>query len=213
MWHLWHAHSPQRAGLWYLVTTLRDRGEDDGQARDSCQELVRRAPGSTLRGDRDAKTVRSPLPVRRGWSSTRRLARHESALRAGGAEADGACEHFACGFPAVEEAALVMPSARVSEPTNTTPAVEIDDLADHLHLLRQVVTKINRLTNLRSDLTQRIKAALDDDEIGTIDGIPVVSFKRELRVALSQKLLKERHPEVIPECEEITEVRRFLLLS
>lgn len=106
-----------------------------------------------------------------------------------------------------------MPSAHESEPSNSTQAVELDDLAHHLHLLRQVDTKIGKLTSLRTDLVQRIKAALGDDEIGTVDGIPVVTFKRTLRVALSQKLIKERHPEVIPDCEEITEVRRFLVLA
>ncbi|MGI8310700.1 hypothetical protein [Saccharopolyspora hattusasensis] len=92
-------------------------------------------------------------------------------------------------------------------------SVAVDALAEYVSLLRQVQSKIENLSRMRSDLQDKIKNALGDAEIGTVAGRPVVSWKRTLRVALSQRLVKALHPEVIPECEEITEVRSFRLLS
>ncbi len=108
-----------------------------------------------------------------------------------------------------------MPSAvSVSAaPTNPSGEVALDTLIEHVELLRQVTHKIEGLTELRTELQNKIKNKLADAEVGTIAGHPVVTWKRTLRVAVSQKLLKELHPEIVDEVSDITEVRTFRVLD
>lgn len=89
----------------------------------------------------------------------------------------------------------------------------LDDLAAKLALLRQTGEKIAKYTKLQADLQRAIKARLGDAEVGTIAGRPVVTWKRTLRVAVSQKLLKEHYPEVVSEVSDIREVRTFKVLD
>lgn len=99
-------------------------------------------------------------------------------------------------------------------PTDVRPdVIELDDLSEHLEILRQVQSRLGQLGELRSDLQRKIKARLGDVEIGTVGGLPAVTWKRTLRVALSQKLLKAQYPEVLHDCEEISEIRTFLLVD
>lgn len=99
--------------------------------------------------------------------------------------------------------------------TTTTPvdSIALDELAPHLELLRTVEDQLARLKALRGDLQRKVKNRLGEVEVGTVNGVPVVTYRRTLRVTLSQKLVKELHPEIVRQCEEITEVRTFLLVD
>lgn len=91
-------------------------------------------------------------------------------------------------------------------------SVALDEFAEYVEMLRQVQRNLDHWGKLRVELQNKIKDELGDAEVGTLRGRPVVSWKRTLRVSLSQKLIKTLHPEVIGDCEEITEVRSFRLL-
>lgn len=86
--------------------------------------------------------------------------------------------------------------------TTSTASVELDDLAPHIELLRTVEDQLARLKN-----------RLGENETGTVNGVPVVTYRSTLRITLSQRLVKELHPEVARQCGEITEVRTFLLVD
>lgn len=98
-------------------------------------------------------------------------------------------------------------------PAEPEGAVALDALAEHVELLRQVARKIDGLMELRTQLQRKIKVKLGDAEIGTIAGHPAVTWKRTLRVAVSQKLLKALYPEIVGEVSDITEVRSFKVLD
>lgn len=100
--------------------------------------------------------------------------------------------------------------------TTTTPAatsVPVDDLAAQIDWLRWVEDQLDELKRVRADLHRAIKDRLGDMEVGTVNGIPAVTYRRALRVTLSPRLVRELHPEVVRRCEEISEVRTFLLVD
>lgn len=90
----------------------------------------------------------------------------------------------------------------------STP-VDLTDLTGHIQTLQDIKAKQAELTELREQLEQTIKDRLGDAEIGTVDGITVVTWKHTKRTALSQRLLKKLHPKVAAECMETNEIRRF----
>lgn len=100
--------------------------------------------------------------------------------------------------------------------TTTTPAAEsiaVDDLSAQLDLLRWVEDQLGALKKFRGELHRTIKSRLGDIEVGTVNGVPVVTYRTALRVTLSPRLVRELHPEVARKCEEISEVRTLLLVD
>jgi predicted phage-related endonuclease len=109
-----------------------------------------------------------------------------------------------------------MPTARPvpanhSEPT--TDVVALDTLAEELRLLRQITAQLAALGKLQTTIQRKIKSALGNAETGTFAGQPVVTWKRTLRVGVSQKLLKQRYPRIVADVLDITEVRTFKVLD
>lgn len=100
--------------------------------------------------------------------------------------------------------------------TTTTPAAEsiaVDDLAAQLDLLRWVEDQLDGLKKFRADVQRTVKLRLGDTEVGTVNGVPVVSYRKALRITLSPRLVRAADPELARRCEEISEVRTFLLLD
>ncbi|MER5262278.1 hypothetical protein ABTZ99_09385 [Actinosynnema sp. NPDC002837] len=100
--------------------------------------------------------------------------------------------------------------------TTTVPAAEsiaVDDLAAQIDLLRWVEDQLDGLKKFRADVQREIKLRLGDIEVGTINGVPVVTYRKALRITLSPRLVRELNPELARRCEEISEVRTFLLLD
>ncbi|ONI87343.1 hypothetical protein ALI22I_23260 [Saccharothrix sp. ALI-22-I] len=100
--------------------------------------------------------------------------------------------------------------------TTTTPAAEsiaVDDLAAQLDLLRWVEDQLDGLKKFRADVQRAVKLRLGDTEVGTVNGVPVVSYRKSLRITLSPRLVREADPELARRCEEISEIRTFLLLD
>jgi len=86
-----------------------------------------------------------------------------------------------------------------------TDQKELDELAGVIANWRAAKTKAAEWKTAADELSAVIVTALGDAEIGTVDGKPIVSYKRFKKTALSQKLLKQLHPDVFAECTETTE--------
>lgn len=95
------------------------------------------------------------------------------------------------------------------------PTRPVDAFAHLIASLRRIKRKQAKLSQERKEHEAVIKAALvaAGAEVGTVGGVPVVSFSGSLRIALDQNLLKERYPEIAKECSDISEVNTFRLLN
>ncbi|UUV33574.1 hypothetical protein NQK81_09005 [Amycolatopsis roodepoortensis] len=95
------------------------------------------------------------------------------------------------------------------------PTRPVDAFAHLIASLRRIKRKQAKLSQERKEHEAVIKAALvaAGAEVGTVNGVPVVSFTHALRIALDQNLLKERYPEIAKECADISEVATFRLLG
>ncbi|WP_018686502.1 hypothetical protein [Actinokineospora enzanensis] len=91
--------------------------------------------------------------------------------------------------------------------------MSLDRVADEFAQLERLVPRLDKLAARQRQLRRVIQAVMGDGEIGTIGEVPVVSWRKTLRVGVSQKLLKEKYPDIVPEVLDITEVRRFLVLG
>lgn len=93
----------------------------------------------------------------------------------------------------------------MTEP-NTADLAEVRDSID---ALRYIDTQIDALKDTKAQLQADIKQALGDNEIGVLDGTPIVTFKRTKRTALDQRALKAEQPELVQQYMTSTEVRTF----
>jgi hypothetical protein len=91
----------------------------------------------------------------------------------------------------------------------------IDPFAQIVGTLRRIKSKQAKLSQERKDGEAVLKAALvaAGATVGTVNGVPVVSFASSVRVALDQSLLKETRPDVFEEFSDVSEVWTFRLLA
>ncbi|MDT8916312.1 hypothetical protein, partial [Amycolatopsis sp. PS_44_ISF1] len=91
----------------------------------------------------------------------------------------------------------------------------LDSLAHLVASLRRIKHRQARLSKERKEHEAVIKAALKavGASVGTVGGVPVVSFDSTMRIALDQGAVKQRYPEVAKECSDISEVWTFRLLD
>jgi hypothetical protein len=99
-------------------------------------------------------------------------------------------------------------AAAVDEPKT----VELDGLDHVWQALLAAKAQAARFAQLRDDLQKIVQARMGDAEIGLLNGLPVASYKKSLRIFVSQQLVKDLHPAVALECQDITEVRTFRVL-
>jgi hypothetical protein len=99
--------------------------------------------------------------------------------------------------------------------TDTAVNRSIDSFAHVIGALRRIKGKQAKLSQERKDNEALLKAALvaAGATIGTVNGVPVVSFASSTRIALDQGQLKERRPDVFEEFSDISEVWTFRLLN
>ncbi len=92
-------------------------------------------------------------------------------------------------------------------------SVALDDFEVAVERLRQVKARAQYYRLLRGSLEAVLKARLGDREVGTLRGQPVITYRRSMRVSVSLSLLRARYPEAARDCEDIAEVRTFVLLG
>ncbi|MEV6830713.1 hypothetical protein [Amycolatopsis sp. NPDC051102] len=106
------------------------------------------------------------------------------------------------------------PERRI-DATDRPTARPLDNHANLIASLRRIKLKQARLSKERKEHEAVIKAALVamGATVGTVAGVPVVSFDSSMRISLDQSLVKARYPEVARECSDISEVWTFRLLD
>jgi hypothetical protein len=90
--------------------------------------------------------------------------------------------------------------------------IELDELEDVWQAYLKAKAQAARFTQLRDDLQKIVQTRMGDAEFGLLNGVPVASYKKSLRIFVSQQLVKQHHPDVALECQDITEVRTFRVL-
>ena len=98
--------------------------------------------------------------------------------------------------------------------TKGEPMQEIDALAGWLDMLREAPTRKAEIEETIKACRDKIEAALGESEIGTIRGMPVVSWKWVKSNRLDQTLAKEMlTAEQLAACMTETTMRRFVVVS
>jgi hypothetical protein len=91
---------------------------------------------------------------------------------------------------------------------------EIDDLAGWLDLLREATHRKGIEDEQIKICRAKIEEALGESEIGTVNGMPVVSWKWVKSNRLDQTLAKEMlTAEQLAACMTETTMRRFVVVS
>ncbi|GAA4527528.1 hypothetical protein [Amycolatopsis samaneae] len=102
--------------------------------------------------------------------------------------------------------------------TERPPTRPLDSFARVIRDLQRVKTQQAKLKARRQDLENLLKAALVATDaqmgaVGTVDGVPSVSFVPQQRTTLDQTTLRKRYPEIAQECSAEQEVWTFRLLN
>ena len=98
--------------------------------------------------------------------------------------------------------------------TKGEPMQEIDALAGWLDMLREATTRKAENEETIKVCRAKIEEALGESEIGTIRGMPVVSWKWVKSNRLDQTLAKEMlTAEQLAACMTETTMRRFVVVS
>lgn len=122
------------------------------------------------------------------------------------------------------EVCFVMPKTALATPmpepdrdgdTAVESRMALDAYAHLVASLRRIKVRQARLAKERAEHEATLKAALvgAGADVGTVAGVPACSFKTTLKIALSQKMVKARYPDVAKECSDISEVSTFKLLG
>lgn len=84
-------------------------------------------------------------------------------------------------------------------------------------LYREAIATLLRVAEKRRELKDEydearavIEEALGDNEVGAIDGRPVVTWKTQTRRSLNQAKLRAAFPDVVEMFTDTTELRRFV---
>ena len=97
------------------------------------------------------------------------------------------------------------------EVADIVPATPVDELADYITRLKILTTRIKTLQAEADGIKAAIQDALGDYEVGTVHGLPVVTWTHHTRHALDQKALREAQPDVYHRFVKASTVRRFTL--
>ena len=90
---------------------------------------------------------------------------------------------------------------------------DLDELRAQVELLRWCKEKKAEIKEVETAARAAVEAALGDDDTGTMDGHPVITWKFHKRTALDQGFLKQAYPDLYETCKRTTEVRRFEVLD
>ena len=89
----------------------------------------------------------------------------------------------------------------------------LDAIKAHIDILVHCRNKQAELGQMIEKSRAAIEEALGDDEIGTLNGEPVIRWRHQKVTHLDQKALKEAHPEIVAEFQTTSTQRRFEILN
>lgn len=88
-------------------------------------------------------------------------------------------------------------------------ATDLNEVRAQVEILKWCKQRRAELSELEASAKDAVQAALGDDDTGTIDGDPAVTWKTHKRTSLDQRYFKKTFPEIYAECQVTSEVRRF----
>lgn len=88
----------------------------------------------------------------------------------------------------------------------------LDDLADSVAVLKACQDRISQLKEVMKEHRALIEEKMGDQETGTVDGKPVITWKTYKQTRLNQKYLALNFAGVFDVCKETTETRRMEIL-
>ena len=97
----------------------------------------------------------------------------------------------------------------MSEPNS----VDLDAIRSHVDILIYAKRKEAEIKELLASTRAAIEEAMGDNEIGLIQGYPVVRWTFVKTNRLNQRKLKDDHPDLVAEYTEASESRRFEVLN
>jgi predicted phage-related endonuclease len=92
-------------------------------------------------------------------------------------------------------------------------SVSIDHIAAHVEVYKHAKAKADEFAAAAQRSREKIEEALGENEIGTVDGEPVVRWSHQKVNRLDQKALKEDHPEIVAEYTKLHAQRRFEVIG
>jgi hypothetical protein len=100
-------------------------------------------------------------------------------------------------------------AAQLDEPST----IELDQHRPVYQVLMEARAKRDAYAKIEAAAEGYLKSVMGENEVGTIDGEPVVSHKRTMRLVLSQRKLKAIYPITALMCMERKAVRTWRLLD
>ena len=91
-------------------------------------------------------------------------------------------------------------------------SISLDHIKAHVDILKFVAAKEAELKEMKERSRAAVEEALGENEIGTVDGEPVVRWGHQKVNRLNQKALKAERPEIVAEYTEANTQRRFELI-
>ena len=87
--------------------------------------------------------------------------------------------------------------------------IDISHLEPQIQILRYCKRKAAEIKELEASTRAVVEESLGGNEIGTLDGVPVVRWTFIKTNRLNQRKLKEDKPDLVAEYTEASESRRF----
>lgn len=92
--------------------------------------------------------------------------------------------------------------------------VDLAAVRDHIAALKTVEAQLRALNETKASLQNDIKAALGDNEVGTVDNQVAVTWKRNAKTRFFNKsALAKDHPALVDEYTELREGNRPFKLA
>lgn len=101
----------------------------------------------------------------------------------------------------------------IPDHTVPRPSVNLDTLRHHVEILQGIAAKKSTLKKLEDNAKAAIRSALGDNDIGLVDGKPVVKIVRYKKNQFNQKALGAAHPEIVAEFTDLVEASRMDLIT
>jgi predicted phage-related endonuclease len=100
-----------------------------------------------------------------------------------------------------------------ADPEPDLTPVAVDPLADQLARLRALLARKRQIEAEADEIRAAIQDALGDYEIGTVHGLPAVTWTHHIRHAFDQTAFKKAEPELHAVYLKATPYRRFTVIE
>lgn len=101
---------------------------------------------------------------------------------------------------------------RATEGSTRSTETDLDVVRANVEVLVYVKARMAELKEMQALSRAVVEEALGDNEIGMLDGKPVISFKHLKVRRIDQEALKEEFPEIAEHCTKTFAQRRFEVL-